>query len=242
MKIKKYKKVGKNKYKVILENEEELVLYEDIILKQELLLKREIEDIKQIEKDNNQYELYDKVISLISKRIRCEKEIRNYLKKYTNDLEEIENIIKKLYEDRLLNKELFMKSYLHDKMSFTNDGPLKIKKNLIDFGFNNFEIEDLLIEFNQDLQKEKIKKYIEKNLKSNKKSLYIFKQKMLLNLINLGYEKDDIIKFLDKVSIEEENLKEKEIEKIKKKYSKKYEGIDLDRIIKQKLYEKGFRE
>ncbi len=242
MKIKKYKKVGKNKYKVILENEEELVLYEDIILKQELLLKREIEDIKQIEKENNQYELYDKVISLISKRIRCEKEIRNYLKKYTNDLEEIENIIKKLYEDGLLNKELFMKSYLHDKMSFTNDGPLKIKKNLIDFGFNNFEIEDLLIEFNQDLQKEKIKKYIEKNLKSNKKSLYIFKQKMLLNLINLGYEKDDIIKFLDKVSIEEENLKEKEIEKIKKKYSKKYEGIDLDRIIKQKLYEKGFRE
>lgn len=242
MKIKKYKKVGKNKYKVILENEEELVLYEDIILKQELLLKREIEDIKQIEKDNNQYELYDKVISLISKRIRCEKEIRNYLKKYTNDLEEIENIIKKLYEDRLLNKELFMKSYLHDKMSFTNDGPLKIKKNLIDFGFNNFEIEDLLIEFNQDLQKEKIKKYIEKNLKSNKKSLYIFKQKMLLNLINLGYEKDDIIKLLDKVNIEEENLKEKEIEKIKKKYSKKYEGIDLDRIIKQKLYEKGFRE
>ena len=182
------------------------------------------------------------IISLISKRIRCEKEIRNYLKKYTNDLEEIENIIKKLYEDGLLNKELFMKSYLHDKMSFTNDGPLKIKKNLIDFGFNNFEIEDLLIEFNQDLQKEKIKKYIEKNLKSNKKSLYIFKQKMLLNLINLGYEKDDIIKFLDKVSIEEENLKEKEIEKIKKKYSKKYEGIDLDRIIKQKLYEKGFRE
>ncbi len=242
MKIKKYKKVGKNKYKVILENEEELVLYEDIILKQELLLKREIEDIKQIEKDNNQYELYDKVISLISKRIRCEKEIRNYLKKYTNDLEEIENIIKKLYEDGLLNKELFMKSYLHDKMSFTNDGPLKIKKNLIDFGFNNFEIEDLLIEFNQDLQKEKIKKYIEKNLKSNKKSLYIFKQKMLLNLINLGYEKDDIIKLLDKVNIEEENLKEKEIEKIKKKYSKKYEGIDLDRIIKQKLYEKGFRE
>ena len=85
MKIKKYKKVGKNKYKVILENEEELVLYEDIILKQELLLKREIEDIKQIEKENNQYELYDKVISLISKKIRCEKEIKKKKKKYTND-------------------------------------------------------------------------------------------------------------------------------------------------------------
>ena len=37
MKILKYDKCGKNKYKVYLENYDYLVLYEDIILKYELL-------------------------------------------------------------------------------------------------------------------------------------------------------------------------------------------------------------
>ena len=45
MKLDKYIKYGKNKYKVFLENRDYLILYEDIILKYELLLKKEIKDI-----------------------------------------------------------------------------------------------------------------------------------------------------------------------------------------------------
>ena len=45
MKILRYEKHGKNKYKVFLENYDYLILYEDIILKYELLLKCEIENI-----------------------------------------------------------------------------------------------------------------------------------------------------------------------------------------------------
>ena len=40
MKIKKYIKQGLNKYKVVLEDNTSIVLYEDIILKYELLLKK----------------------------------------------------------------------------------------------------------------------------------------------------------------------------------------------------------
>ena len=41
MKILKYKKGSKGKYKVYLDNGLELQLYEDVILKYELLLKKE---------------------------------------------------------------------------------------------------------------------------------------------------------------------------------------------------------
>ena len=242
MKIVKYEKVGRNKYKVFLENNDTLILYEDIILKYELLLTKEIEDIEEIQKENSMYELYDKVLGYINKRIRCESEIRTYLKKYTSDLEYIDNIIKKLYKNKLLDNELYIKSFIHDKINFTNDGPLKIKKNLEALEFDSYLIDDMLMEFNKKMEYGRISSYIDKNLKLNKKSLYAFKQKMLINLINLGYLKEDIISVLDKVNFNDSERRDNEIEKLRLKYSKKYEGRELEYIIKRKLYEKGFRD
>ena len=48
MKIIKYHKVGKDKYKILFDNKEELIILQDVIIKNELLLKKEI-DIKQKE-------------------------------------------------------------------------------------------------------------------------------------------------------------------------------------------------
>ena len=42
MKINKFKKVGKNKYKIIFDNTD-LTLYEDVILKYDLLIKKEVD-------------------------------------------------------------------------------------------------------------------------------------------------------------------------------------------------------
>ena len=241
MKIIKYIKSGKNKYKLLLDNNEEITLYEDIILKEDLLLKKEIDNLESILKKNEEYSLYDKVLSYINKKMRSEIEIRNYLNKYTKDLYYIDKIINKLKDNNYINEELYLKSYLHDKINLTNDGPLKIKKDLENLGFNTYLIEDKLEIFNKDLIKEKIDRYINKQLKSNKKSLYLFKQKILINLINLGYEKEDILESLNNIVINEDNLKDKEKEKLIKKYSKKYLGEELEKIVKQKLYEKGYK-
>ena len=241
MKIIKYIKSGKNKYKLILDNDEQIILYEDIILKEELLLKKEINDLDYIKKINLEYSLYDKVLSFINKKMRSESEIRNYLKKYTKDINYIDKIINKLKDNNYINKELYLKSYLHDKINLSMDGPLKIKKDLENMGFNLNDIEDKLQIYNKDIINEKIERYINKQLKINKKSLYYFKQKILINLINLGYEKEDILEQLNNITIDENNLEEKEREKLIKKYEKKYSKEDLDKIIKQKLYEKGYR-
>ena len=242
MKIKKYIKVGTNKYKVILSDDTSLVLYEDVILKFNLLLEKEIKDLDLVLSYNEKFSLYDKVLGYISKKNRTEVEVRNYLKKYTSSLEDIDNIINKLYENNILNKENYIKSYINDKIYLSLDGPNKIKNDLINLEFDSYLIEDELVIFNKELIVERINKYINKELKRNSKSLIVFKNKMLVNLSNLGYSKEDILSCLNNITVEETNLKEKEIEKLRKKYSRKYEGFELDMIIKRKLYEKGYRD
>lgn len=241
MKIVKYIKISNDKYKIILENKETITLYEDVILKYELLLKKEITNIEEIFKYNQKYALYEKSLSYINKKIRSEQEIRTYLKKYTTNSHDIEDIILKLKENNFLNSSLYIKSYIHDKIYLSFDGPLKIKNDLLNLGF--FE-DDILLEleiFDDNLIKERITKYINKQLKVNKKSIYVFKNKMFFNLINLGYLREDIIKYLNNINFDDNDLKEKEYEKLKKKYSKKYKGLELEQIIKRKLYEKGYR-
>ncbi len=242
MKILKYVKSGKNKYRVYLDNGKNLLLYEDVILKFDLLLTKEIKDLSSIVEYNNKYELYDKVLGYINKKLRSEKEIRNYLEKYQVSEEVVREILGKLKEDNLLNNDLYIKSYIHDKVYLTLDGPYKIKNNLEKLGFKEEEINRELEIFNEDLIKERIEKYINKQLKSNKNSLYVFKNKMVLNLVNLGYNREDIWKYLDNIEVDEDKLKEEEIRKLREKYKGKYSGYELERFIKKKLYEKGYRD
>ena len=213
MKIVKYVKSGKNKYRVYFDNGKNLVLYEDVILKFDLLLKGEVKDLSSVISYNNKYELYDKVLGYINKKLRSEVEIKKYLDKYDVDDREKEEIINKLKEDGFLNNELYIKSFIHDRIYLSLDGPIKIKQELIKLGFSEEVIDEELECFDKELIKEKINKYINKQLKSNNKSLYVFKNKMILSLVNLGYLREDIYNCLDNVRIEEDSLKEKEEKK-----------------------------
>ena len=240
MKIIKYIKVSKSKYKIILEDNETITLYEDVILKYELLLKKEIIDLNSILEFNKKYELYDKVLSYINKKIRCEREIITYLKKYTTDDNLINEIILKLKSNNVLNEETYITSFIHDKIYLTLDGPVKIKNDLLNLKFDEDMVIDNLKVFDQNLIEERINKYLNKQVKTNKKSNYIFKNKMLLNLLNLGYTKEDITRCLDNISLDDTSSYEKEKEKLNKKSEKKDSGYELDIIVKRKLYEKGY--
>ena len=241
MKIIKFKKVKKNKYLLLLENNQEIELTLDIILKYNLLLSKEIIDLDILIEENSENLLYLKVLDYLNKSLRCESEIRKYLNKYTNDYSLIDSIIDKLYTNKLLDNELFIKSYIHDKISFTSDGPIKIKNNLINLELNYSLIDDYLVEYSDIMQLDRINHYISKYLKNNNKSLYKFKQKMYVNLINLGYEKDLVLKCLNNISIDEDKLKEDARNKLINKYSSKYNDSELENIIRKKLYEQGFR-
>lgn len=240
MKIVKYKKLKENKYEVYLENDSKIILYEDVILKEELLLKKEINDILKLTKINEEYEIYDVALKYLNHHVASVKGMKEYLEKKKYSLQNIDKIVDKIICKGYLNDENYAKCYINNQINLSNDGPLKIKKHLEDNDISSNIYNKYLNQYN-NIWNERINRYVTKQKKTNKKSMYYFKGKMLINLVNLGYEKDMIDEVLNHVTIDNiSELKELEKNKIRKKLERKYRGNELERKIKEKLWQKGF--
>ncbi len=69
----------------------------------------------------------------------------------------------------------------------------------------------------------------------------LFKNKVTKDIINLGYPSNLVKPITDDIIIDNElDILRKEIEKEKRKLSRKYEGNELNKRIKYNLYKKGF--
>lgn len=237
MHIKSIKKKG-SEYLIILDDET-LKVNEEVLINNNILYSKKLsnKDIKKIKEETVYYENYSKALKMINRKMRSEKEIRKSLKDISK--EEVDKIIDKLKEINLLNNEVYAESYVNDKINLSLDGPYKIKKELELNDIESEYIEKALEKFTQDLIDEKLEKLINKKLKTNKDTEYIFKQKIALYLLNLGYSKEDINSHLENIKIDNSSL-EKEMEKIYNKLKTKYEGYTLKNKLKQKLYLKGF--
>ena len=243
MQIEKYKYLNGNKYKIFFEDNS-ITLYEDIIIKYNILSKKNLtnDEITKYINENKYYEIYYSAIAYINKKIRSKKEVKKYINKFTFDETIISDIITKLTKQGYLNDTIYAKSYIHDTVSFKIDGPHKIKHHLEEAGIDKEIINKEMSVFSQKIIDEKIKRYIDKQLKINRNnSLYIFKEKMINNLLNLGYETVDILNYLSNLTFDENNIAKKEYEKIYKKLSLKYSGKELEYKVKQKMYQKGFK-
>ncbi len=242
MKIVKYQKTNGNKYHVFLENGEKITLYEDIILKENLLIEKEINDVDYILQLNNKYAIYDVALKYLNHHVVSIKEMEEYLRKKDFDEKDIHQNVDKLIEKGYLNDSFYAKCYIADHINFSNDGPYKIIKHLTDNDIS-YNIYNEYLKIENSFWMNRINKYIEKQKKTNKKSLYYFKNKMLLNLINLGYDKEMINECMNGISLDnQQELLEKEREKITKKLSRKYSGSELERKIKEKMFQLGFFE
>ena len=241
MKIEKIKKTGK-KYKILLSDGSEIKTYDDVILKYGLLYHKTIDNelLNKINIDNNYYEIYYKVVNYITKRLRSEKEINIYIDKNNITKTDKEKLIKKLKEMDLINDLNFTKAYINDKINLSNIGIDKIKSELLNHNISSDIIDNELNKIDNNLIKEKLKKLIIKKTKNSKYAGYKLKYKVVNELINLGYDKNQILEIYDTISVENtENIKT-EYDKLYKKLSYKYSGKELERKIKTKLYNKGF--
>lgn len=240
MKIDKIIKKTGSKYILELDNGDRIKTYDEVILKYGLLFHKEIDNdtLEHLIKENNYYDIYNKVLKYINTKMRSEHEIREYLKK--QEYKDIDDFVNDLKSKKLINDLLFLKAYINDKMLLTLDGPFKIKKDLLSHNIEENLINESLGVFNNEIISDRLKRIIDKKIKLNKKPLYIFKQKMLVYLINLGYSKEDSLSVLDNYKINEEELIKKDYDILYKKLSKKYEGSKLEYQIKNKLYQKGY--
>jgi len=243
MKIERFTKLKNGQYKLNLDDNTNILLHEDLILKYELLIYREIDSkkIEQLLEENKSYIAYDLALNYLNKKMRSKKEIKEYLSKKEISAELINNAIKKLEEQGYLSDVSYTRAFINDKINLSNDGPYKIKEQLIKLGIMEEIILKELEVFDKELEQTRVEKLIDKQVRSNHtKSNYLLKKKIMEWLINLGYSREVVITSLDKVEIDDDDLRKKEYDKLYKKLSRKYSGKELEYKLKQKMYQKGF--
>ncbi len=227
MKINKYKKVGKNKYKVYFDNNE-IILFEDVILKYDLLLLKDVslELLDKIIDENKFYEAYDMSLSYIETKMRNKSEIIKYLKRKDYSDELINKVISKLVDLKILDDKLYIQAFINDKINLSNDGPYKIKKSLLELEFNENDIDNYLNNFDESIWKNKLIKIVNKKKRlMDNKSYYMFITKLKNDLFNLGYDKYMIDNILVNIKYES-NALEKDYNRALKKYNDKNKIIN----------------
>lgn len=241
MKIIKFKKDKNNIYKIYFDDDVVISLYDDVIVKYNLLVNKEmdINKFNEIVQYNSFLDGYYKSIKYINKKMRTELEIRKYLIKLDIKEKDINDIIKLLYKDGYLNKEVYYKAFINDRYNLSSDGPLKVSKELVKLGYNENDFKEYLYSFNWD---EKINKLLDKKIKLNHKlSNNMFKIKLLNDLVKLGYQKSSVMMVLDNIVFSDDyKILEYELNKIKNKYSVKYSGNELEYKVINYLFKKGF--
>ncbi len=243
MKILKYKKKANGKYSIFLDDGREFVYYEDVILKYNLLLKKEIEekDLIEIHNANLEYDVYYVALNSIKSRYKSIYELRGVLLKKEYPKEMIDKAIDKLINQKYLDDRGFAKSFIYNQMITTSHGPNRIRKELLQRKVDSKIIDEEILVFTEEEQIEKIKKIIDKALKSNNsKGGVVLKQKIYNDLINQGYDSFVINRIINNYDFSvDKNIAKKEYEKLYRKYSKKYEGYELTNKIREKMFQKG---
>lgn len=243
MKIIRYKKMSKGRYKLTLDNTE-LILYEDVILKNDLLRTSNInlELLEKVMNENVYYEIHNMALTYIEIKMRTSKEIKDYLNKKNFNTKLIDEVLDRLNKEGYLNEEKYIDAFVNDKVNLTNWGPYKIKKSLLDLELDETLINNKLNTINENIWNGKIEKIINKKLNSLKnKSNYMIKNKLKIDLYNLGYNNNLIEENLNNLNLNNnENIK-KEYSKAYNKYSKKYMDQELYQKVKSYLYRKGYK-
>ncbi len=200
MKIEKYEKIGVNKYRIYLSNGEVVDTYDEVILENDLLRKKTLDSnlYNKILIETNIQKYYNACVKFINIRLRCTKEIVNYLKRKGAETEDIEIIIKKLTDKGYLNDERFVEGFIKDKLRFTSMGEYQILAELKNLNISNQIIEKKRYLMDDDIIQEKINKLIEKQIKSNKKlDNYKLRNKIYNYLLRQGYNNSRVISSLN---------------------------------------------
>ena len=243
MKVIKYKKLANSRYKVYLDDNHELLLYEDVILKYNLLIRKDIDEklIIEMDKYNQECDVYYVALNSIKNRFKSIYELRGILlkKEYPSDL--VESAIEKLIKQGYLNDRSYCKSFINNQMITTNNGPYKIVRELNEKKVDSEIIDEEISVFSDEEQISKIKKLIDKGIRSNHtRGGIVLKQKIYNDLKNFGYDISIINSIISSYDFGNDvDIAKKEYDKLYRKYSKKFSGDELKYKIREKMYLKG---
>lgn len=242
----KYLKKGKNNtYEVTMQDNNKVVkLFDDIIVKYSLLPKKEISEKEfiTIKNENDALESYYIAVRFLNFKLRTKKEMKQYLARKGYNPSAISKTIIKLEKEGYLNEENYIRSFINDGYRFSSDGPLKLKKKLLENGLEETIIDEILQEISKEDWILKLEKIYQKKVDSHHTDgLEKWKLKCWQYLIQLGYPKSWIEELTEKIIWpKDEKRLSLEYEKLLRILSRKYQGNELRFQLKRKLYNKGF--
>ncbi|CDQ20385.1 regulatory protein [Halobacillus karajensis] len=245
-------KKHKSRYNIFLDkgNGEEygFSVDEDVLVKYRLQKNMDLDDamIQALIQTDTLHKSYTLAINYLSYRMRSEKEVRDYLKDKETDPEHIEEIMRRLKNERLLDDQEFANSLVRTRIMTSSKGPLLLKKELLEKGVSAGKAEEAITHYSFDKQYEKALKFAEKKIKNDGRKSYRQQiQNVQQTLMQKGFQGDVIQEVLANLPEDEDSDAEWEAvvyqgEKLLRKFQSKAEGFELKQKIKSGLYRKGF--
>ncbi len=219
----------------------------DVLIKFQLKKGMELDDFSflEIQYQDDIRKAYHLAVNYLARRMRSEKEIKDYLVQKEVDEPVIKEVIYKLTSQKYINDQDYAFAYVRTQANTTDKGTNVVKMELKEKGVS----EDILIraleEFPLEQQIEKAMKLTEKFYQKNAKdSLKVQKQKLEQLLLRKGYTYEIINIAVKETDIEKQDDGEMEAvrfqgEKLHRKYAQ-LGGYEYQQKMKQALYRKGF--
>lgn len=245
MRITKIEK-KKRLYLLEVEGQENTYITEDTIVRFMLSKDKEItEEEFQAVRDFAQFS-YGKNLALyyISFKQRTKKEVLDYLAKYEISGAPAQKIVANLEEDKWIDDKAYVEAYIRQNGLSGDKGPAMLRQKLMTKGVSKSLIDGGLAEVDfLDLADKVAEKLLRKY--QNKLPLRALQDKLVQGLMAKGFSYELAKQSMNQLALtsDEENeadLISKELDKQYRKYSRKYEGYELQQRLMQALARKGF--
>ncbi|HEY4964351.1 MAG TPA: RecX family transcriptional regulator [Candidatus Saccharimonadales bacterium] len=191
MKITKIAKMGKeDKFAVFIDDKLNLIISGESLLSSGINVGQKLtdNDLKSIDNLTKTNDLYSRTLKYISLRIKSEGEVKQYLKRKSASDDQIKTIISRLKRLDLINDEMFVRAYIHDRMLQSPSSKRKIT-----FELRKKQIAESVIE--QSLKNDQISDIdsLNKLIESKRRqSKYADDLKLMQYLVRVGFNYSDV--------------------------------------------------
>lgn len=186
-----YQKKNKDRFNIYLDDSYAFAVDMNVMIKYSLAKNMELEDdfISEILTAEEEMNAYNYAVNLLSRAPKSEKELKMKMQDKGYDVIFIENVIKKLREQRYIDDERYSEMFISSKINISKDGRRKIKEALYNKGINKEIIDEKLSSVSEEEEIERAFLLAKKKLASMKEEDTRKKTLKLSNyLINKGFE------------------------------------------------------
>lgn len=190
-----------DRYNLFVDGEFYSGIEPDVIVKYSFknFMEIEREKIEEIVLESETFYAFNKSLNYLSKQMKTENDIREYLLNKGIKKEAVENAVEKLKEYKYINDEIYVKNYVeYYKEKY---GKIKLKQNLLNKKIDE-EIIKTYLDYDEEENLNVVVSLIEKQSKNKELDIKL-KQKIIRNLSSKGYSFELIKKAFKKVGSDE---------------------------------------